>query len=146
MRQVLWNLVRNGVQASGAGATVIVSVSETTTRVVMAVSDEGPGIDAASRAKIFDAFFTTRSQGAGLGLAVVRRIIDDHTSVGASIDVRSGRDRSGRSSRGATFEVGLARTPPPGTRTGESATIRPGAASDHRATGGENARSHPTEN
>jgi signal transduction histidine kinase len=103
MRQVLWNLVRNGVQASGAGSMVRVSVKEEEERVLMAVADSGPGIEPESRAKIFDAFFTTRSQGAGIGLAVVRRIIDDHAAVGASIDVRSGEGT------GCTFEVGLAR-------------------------------------
>lgn len=150
MRQVLWNLVRNGVQASGAGTTVTVSVSETESHVLMAVSDEGPGIDPASRAKIFDAFFTTRSQGAGLGLAVVRRIIDDHAYVGAAIDVRGGGEKGGKSrsspTSGATFEVKLARASSPGTRSTESATVGPDVASDHRVTAGANARSQPTEN
>jgi signal transduction histidine kinase len=102
MRQVLWNLVRNGVQATGAGTTVTVSVREDGDRILMAVSDEGPGIEADSVKKLFDAFYTTRTQGAGLGLAVVRRIIDEHAPYGATIDVR------GKSPKGATFEVGLA--------------------------------------
>jgi signal transduction histidine kinase len=102
MRQVLWNLVRNGVQATGAGTTVTVSVREDGDRILMAVADEGPGIEADSVKKLFDAFYTTRTQGAGLGLAVVRRIIDEHAPYGATIDVR------GKSPKGATFEVGLA--------------------------------------
>jgi signal transduction histidine kinase len=100
MRQVLWNLVRNGVQASAPGATVIVTIEPEGDRVRMLVTDEGPGIPPDAVAKIFDAFYTTRSQGAGIGLAVVRRIIDDH---GASIDVHS-------TASGATFEVVLARS------------------------------------
>jgi signal transduction histidine kinase len=114
MRQVLWNLVRNGVQASGAGSRVVVSIREGsdggagTERVFMAVADAGPGISDDARSRIFDAFFTTRSHGAGMGLAVVRRIIDDHAVVGATIDVRSG----GAAAPGATFEVGLARAGP----------------------------------
>jgi two-component system, NtrC family, sensor histidine kinase HydH len=139
MRQVLWNLVRNGVQASGAGSAVWVSVEEVgagpSPRVLMAVRDSGPGIAPGSQAKIFEAFFTTRSQGAGIGLAVVRRIIDDHAQVGASINVRSG---SGAQTGGATFEVGLARAPAPGTRT---ATVGPVRASDPDVTPGANARS-----
>lgn len=116
MRQVLWNLVRNGVQASGAGTSVTVSVTDTPRRVLMAVADEGPGLDAASRDKLFDAFFTTRSHGAGIGLAVVRRIIEDHAPIGATIDVRSGAGGRGarRGPAGATFEVGLARASAPG--------------------------------
>ncbi len=122
MRQVLWNLVRNAVQASGAGSTVRVTVTEegspTQGRVVMAVSDQGPGIPDGDRAKIFDAFFTTRSKGAGMGLAVVRRIIDDHAPYGATLDVETSRTAGGKApKRGATFKVGLARAPAPGRST-----------------------------
>jgi signal transduction histidine kinase len=134
MRQVLWNLVRNGVQASGAGSAVKVSIGQRAPRgrVLLAVTDSGPGIAAASRAKIFDAFFTTRSQGAGIGLAVVRRIIDEHAEVGVTIDVRSGSDDGPPSGpaggppsssghfTGAVFEVGLASAAPPGTTTATS--------------------------
>ena len=116
MRQVLWNLVRNGVQATAAGTRVTVSVAAVDARVEMVVTDEGPGITPEAAEKIFDAFYTTRSHGAGIGLAVVRRIIDDHAPYGATIDVRSARANSptsqstppGRAS-GAAFSVGLAR-------------------------------------
>ena len=114
MRQVLWNLVRNGVQASGAGSRVIVSVSATNDRVEMAVIDEGPGIAPEAAKKIFDAFYTTRAGGAGIGLAVVRRIVDDHQPYGATIEVRTASEgrkslKSGAGG-GASFVVGLART------------------------------------
>jgi two-component system, NtrC family, sensor histidine kinase HydH len=136
------------VQASGAGSSVVVSVSEvarrsraSAARVLLAVSDSGPGIEPASRAKIFDAFFTTRSQGAGIGLAVVRRIIDEHASVGVTIDVRNNADSPGPGTasraRGAVFEVGLACASTPGRRT---ATRPPAAASDPDATPLANAR------
>jgi len=147
MKQVLWNLVRNAVQASGAGSTVRVSVGEeeeggSSAGVVMAVSDSGPGIAPTSRDKIFDAFFTTRSQGAGIGLAVVRRIIDDHAEVGASIEVRNrseiGASEASDGAAGATFEVRLARAPSPGRR---SATPGPPLASDPGVTPAENVRS-----
>lgn len=113
MRQVLWNLVRNGVQASGAGSKVRVAVEESGDRVAFAVTDQGPGIAPESRQQVFEAFFTTRSHGAGIGLAVVRRIIDDHDRYGATIDVRAASERSGTPGNGATFEVGLARVPAP---------------------------------
>jgi two-component system sensor histidine kinase HydH len=109
MRQVLWNLVRNGVQATGAGTTVTVSVSAVGDRVEMAVTDEGPGIAKEAALKIFDAFYTTRAGGAGIGLAVVRRIIEDHKPLGATLEVRGAGDP------GATFVVGLARTDGPAT-------------------------------
>jgi signal transduction histidine kinase len=120
MRQVLWNLVRNGVQATAAGTKVIVSVREEATRVERAVTDEGPGISLEASRKIFDAFYTTRSHGAGIGLAVVRRIIDDHAPFGATIEVRSAnaklsksRDSPPSSRSGASFVVGLARPSAP---------------------------------
>jgi signal transduction histidine kinase len=127
MRQVLWNLVRNAVQASGAGATVRVGVdvdgAPGSGRVRIGVTDEGPGIPEDQRSRIFEAFFTTRSKGAGIGLAVVRRIIDEHAPLGASIDVRSAPKA------GATFEVGLARAAEPTTSSGGTADadpLRPG--------------------
>jgi two-component system, NtrC family, sensor histidine kinase HydH len=117
MRQVLWNLVRNGVQATGAGTSVNVSVKAVGDRIEMAVTDEGPGIAPEAREKIFDAFYTTRSHGAGIGLAVVRRIIDDHRTLGATIEVRDagtgsasgGKSQKGAEIGGAAFVVGLAR-------------------------------------
>jgi two-component system, NtrC family, sensor histidine kinase HydH len=182
MRQVLWNLIRNGVQASGAGQKVRVSVSEAPPphgrkggRVLMAVSDQGPGIEPEARAKIFDAFFTTRSHGTGMGLAVVRRIIDDHASVGATITVRAGlltpiatatdgaeaaqndggspssslielASTRGKRRTGATFEVGLARASTPARRSVASATTILDVASDNPAPPYRNAPVEPPEN
>lgn len=100
MRQVLWNLVRNAVQASGAGTTVRVVVERSGRHVRFAVADEGPGIDEPSLSKIFDGFYTTRASGAGIGLAVVRKIIDDHAPFGTSIEVQS-------TPKGTTFVVEL---------------------------------------
>ena len=112
MRQVLWNLVRNAVQASGAGTEVRVVLrpsSGSPKGVDLLVEDHGPGIPEAAREKIFDAFFTTRAGGAGMGLAVVKRIIDDHASSGASIAVDSS------ASGGATFCIHLAAATPGAT-------------------------------
>lgn len=93
LRQVLWNLVRNGVQASGAGEPVHVSVRRGPRDVSLEVADSGPGISPDARARMFDAFFTTRAQGAGIGLAVVKRIVDDH---GFAIDVLDGEPKGAR--------------------------------------------------
>ena len=135
MRQVLWNLVRNGVQASGAGSTVMVGIEVEGVpergRVRMTVADQGPGIAEEQRERIFEAFFTTRSKGAGIGLAVVRRIIDEHASLGATIDVRSAPNA------GATFEVGLARAVAPTTSTAKG--------SDPAVRAAANGRSRPAE-
>jgi signal transduction histidine kinase len=100
LRQVMWNLVRNAVQASSPGARVTVSVTAHNKPkirgAVLEVHDDGPGIEAAARGRLFDAFFTTRSSGMGIGLAVVKRIVDEH---GWVIEVES------KEGRGATFRV-----------------------------------------
>jgi signal transduction histidine kinase len=120
MRQVVWNLVRNGVQASAAGTQVTVTVREDGDRIRLVVTDEGPGIPPEAMHRIFDAFYTTRAHGAGIGLAVVKRIIDDHAAVGATLGVASKRPeirpetKEGHRDRGASFEVGLARAEAPG--------------------------------
>lgn len=96
LRQLVWNLVRNAVQASEAGQRVTVSVGREPDGVVLGVVDHGVGIDEAQMPRLFDAFFTTRSQGSGVGLAVVKRIADEH---GFLIHVTS------QAGRGATFRV-----------------------------------------
>lgn len=101
IRQVLWNLVRNAVQVSEAGSVVTVQLTSRTSAHELSVIDQGPGITEEQRAVIFDAFYTTRTQGAGLGLAVVKRIVDDHKPLGASIEVHA------NTARGAEFRLSL---------------------------------------
>jgi len=72
-------------------------------RISFAVEDRGPGVPEEDREKIFEAFVTTKTHGTGLGLAVVRKIVDDH---GGTIEVRDGRDR------GAVFSLALPRRRP----------------------------------
>jgi two-component system, NtrC family, sensor histidine kinase HydH len=78
LRQVIWNLVRNAVQASATGGEVRIRLSTTEAEVVVTVEDDGTGIDSSARPHIFDAYYTTRSHGTGIGLAVVKRVADDH--------------------------------------------------------------------
>jgi signal transduction histidine kinase len=103
MRQVLWNLVRNAIQATSAGSTVTVRLFAREQVVTLAVDDQGPGISEDAAARIFEDFFTTRTHGAGIGLAVVRRIVDDHAPMGAHLAVE--RAEGG----GASFKLTLSR-------------------------------------
>jgi signal transduction histidine kinase len=103
MRQVLWNLVRNAMQATSAGSTVTVRVERRERDVTLSVEDQGRGIPETAALRIFDEFFTTRTHGAGIGLAVVRRILDDHAPMGAKLEVA--RAEGG----GASFQVTLSR-------------------------------------
>jgi two-component system nitrogen regulation sensor histidine kinase NtrY len=83
IRRVLANLVENAVQAAtGAGREPVVTlaVSSDVTRGVasLVVDDNGPGVPAAERERIFDPYVTTKEHGTGLGLAIVRKIVLDH--------------------------------------------------------------------
>lgn len=98
LRQVIWNLVRNAIQASGAGAPVHVRVARREHESLVEVTDRGPGIPPEMRARIFDAFVTTRSHGVGIGLAVVKQIVDAHEGV---VEVEDAPDG------GTTFRVRL---------------------------------------
>jgi signal transduction histidine kinase len=86
MEAVLSVLLENSRQA-GAGRTRIVGTSDGA-RVSLAVSDDGPGIAPADRARLFEPFFTTRRTegGTGLGLAIARSLL---TAAGATITLTS---------------------------------------------------------
>ena len=105
LQQVVTNLLLNAVKFTGEGGTVEVRVVRHETSARLSVRDTGHGIDPALLGKIFDPFeqgdsSTTRSQqGLGLGLAIVRQIVELH---GGTIRAESeGEDR------GATFTVDL---------------------------------------
>ncbi|QGY06209.1 sensor histidine kinase [Methylobacterium mesophilicum SR1.6/6] len=80
LEQVLVNLLQNALDAvagrpdARVGLRVDAAVSE---RVAVEVTDSGPGIPTAERGQVFDAFFTTKSDGLGLGLAIARGIVED---------------------------------------------------------------------
>jgi two-component system sensor histidine kinase PilS (NtrC family) len=99
MRQVVWNLVKNAVQASPHHGQVEVRTGrDQAGRAFLEVADQGPGIKAAHRERLFDMFYSGRSHGVGLGLALVKQIVDQHH---AQIEVI---DRSGN---GTCFRVTL---------------------------------------
>jgi signal transduction histidine kinase len=78
---VLWNLVRNAVEASPAGTTIAIAARPAEgdeAAVEIAVRDRGPGFSTEQRARLFEPFFSTKQGGTGLGLATVHRIIEAH--------------------------------------------------------------------
>ena len=101
LRQLIWNLIRNAVQASAAGDDVTVKLRTDRSHAQLSVIDQGVGIDLASQQNLFDAFITTRSHGTGVGLAVVKRIADEHGFVVEVLSVQG---------KGATFQVDLGPT------------------------------------
>jgi two-component system, NtrC family, sensor histidine kinase HydH len=78
MVQVLTNLLANAIQASAAGGTVEANVAAEDDALVFEVRDHGAGIPPGDEARIFEPFYTTRTSGTGLGLAVAQRIVEMH--------------------------------------------------------------------
>jgi two-component system sensor histidine kinase PilS (NtrC family) len=99
LRQVVWNLLKNALQASPTGTRVTLRVLSSSGReAVIEVRDQGPGLGDSSAEHVFDAFFTTRTQGVGLGLALVRQIVDRHDGTVTASNLPGG---------GAAFTVTL---------------------------------------
>jgi len=99
LRQAISNLLRNSAEAAGNGTRVKVAVSGSLQKDKLQVSlaDNGRGIASEDLSRIFIPFFTTKSTGTGLGLALVHRIITEH---GGSVAVSS-------DAGGTTFTLSL---------------------------------------
>ncbi|HWG89875.1 MAG TPA: PAS domain-containing protein, partial [Candidatus Thermoplasmatota archaeon] len=78
LQQVVLNLLENARDAVGGQGTVHVAVEGEEGALRLVVDDEGPGVPAAARDRVFDEFFTTKPEGTGLGLSIVRRIVESH--------------------------------------------------------------------
>jgi two-component system, NtrC family, sensor histidine kinase HydH len=93
LRQVLWNVLLNAVQAMGSAGTLTVGTERMANAVTITVADTGPGIPAALRDRVFEPFCSGRVGGTGLGLAIVKRIVEEH---GGQVDVESAEGRGAR--------------------------------------------------
>ena len=100
MRQVLMGLCLNAAEAMQGGGRISVRARREGggNRIVVEVSDTGPGIDAETMPRIFEPFFSTKSAGRGMGLAAIRGIVENHEG-----EIRA----ESRPGRGATFTVAL---------------------------------------
>jgi signal transduction histidine kinase len=88
----------NALEASYPGQPVLVDARRDDGHVVVQVHDSGLGMDEATQKRIFNPFFTTKSNGTGLGLSIVHRIVESH---GSRIEVQS------EPGAGTTFRVHL---------------------------------------
>ena len=82
LQQVVLNLILNAAEAMGsveaAPRDLLISTKQHHTGILVAVRDSGPGIDPANLERVFEAFYTTKSRGVGIGLSICRSIIDAH--------------------------------------------------------------------
>ncbi|MBF0707417.1 hypothetical protein IQ283_12545 [Alkalihalobacillus hwajinpoensis] len=86
LRQILLNLILNGINAMPDGGKLTLSSYKSGANVTMTVSDNGVGMEDSVMEKIFDPFFTTRSEGTGLGLSIVHQLVVQNNG---EMDVRS---------------------------------------------------------
>jgi two-component system, NtrC family, nitrogen regulation sensor histidine kinase NtrY len=95
LRRVIINLVDNAIEAMERRGEIVLEtqLDPSNGLVRVMVSDNGPGIPAAEREKLFLPYYSTKRRGSGLGLAIVRRIIAEH---GGSIDVGDNTPRGTR--------------------------------------------------
>jgi signal transduction histidine kinase len=84
------NVLRNAVQASPPGGRVRITVRAEDTARVLVVEDQGAGLPDEVAKRMFEPFFTTRATGTGIGLAVVRRVLDAHEA-----SIEAGRSEEG---------------------------------------------------
>jgi two-component system, NtrC family, sensor histidine kinase HydH len=96
MKQVLLNLFLNAIDAMPGGGRLIISANRRDEELEMVVRDNGKGIDAAVRDKLFSPFITTKARGTGLGLAIAHRLVSQH---GGRITVSDADDG------GAAFQI-----------------------------------------
>jgi signal transduction histidine kinase len=100
LQQVFLNLMLNGIEAmkDSGGVLTIVSQLDNDDQLLISISDTGVGLPAEKADQIFNAFFTTKPQGSGMGLAISRSIVESH----------GGRLwASANSGRGTTFHFTL---------------------------------------
>jgi nitrogen fixation/metabolism regulation signal transduction histidine kinase len=98
LRQVFHNLIKNAIEAMEQTDNATIAISTTpcparSSMVCIQIQDNGPGIPDVLRDKLFEPYVTNKEKGSGLGLAVVKKILEEH---GGSISVESSPDHGTR--------------------------------------------------
>ena len=98
LRRAFANLLRNAAEAMGGRGAIDVGVTTEGSGLLVTIADHGPGIPDELRQRVFEPYFTTKHDGTGLGLALVRQTIEAHHGTISVADTPGG---------GATFSVVL---------------------------------------
>jgi two-component system sporulation sensor kinase C len=102
--RVFLNIVANAIEAMGSGGVLSMATKKGKSTFVIRIQDNGRGIPEKNLIKIFDPFFSTKKQGAGLGLTTCQNIVTSH---GGQIEVESAWGK------GSVFTVSLPLEPKP---------------------------------
>src|SRR5439155_20934922 len=103
LNQCFFNLLLNAVEAARSEIWIVLAQRDDTGGIHLIINDDGDGIRAADRERVFLPFFTTKLRAAGLGLTVSRSIVQRH---GGTLDIVS------RPGEGATVRLTLPATAP----------------------------------
>jgi signal transduction histidine kinase len=76
LQQAMMNLLLNAIDAAGQGGRIAVSIQQSNGHVDIDVRDSGPGLNDEEQERLFEAFYTTKSTGTGMGLAVTRTLLE----------------------------------------------------------------------
>lgn len=100
IKQVFFNIIRNAIQAMSNGGLLKITLGSNDHAVHVSFQDTGPGIPHDELGNIFEPYYTTKTEGTGLGLMIVQRIVRDH---GGEIEIHS------EPRKGTTFTIHLPR-------------------------------------
>jgi len=118
LRRAFSNLIRNGIEAMEGTGKLEIRIAPGAGGVIVAIADRGPGVPDELKGQVFEPYWTTKDEGTGLGLALVRQTAAAH---GGTVEVR---DTPGG---GATFVMMLeSRSPPPHRGEGDRVELYPG--------------------
>ena len=98
LRRAFANLLRNAAEAMGGRGAIDVGVRRDGAGLAVTIADHGPGIPGDLRQRVFEPYFTTKRDGTGLGLALVRQTIEAHNGTITAVETPGG---------GATFSIVL---------------------------------------
>jgi PAS domain S-box-containing protein len=114
LQRAIYNVLLNAVQVLPKGGTITCRSRDEERHCLLEISDDGPGLDRARAARLFDLFYTTKPGGTGLGLPIANRIAEEHGGRMAAASVPG---------HGATFAFFLPWEGPPAPREAGPTTV-----------------------
>ncbi|MGE7112528.1 PAS domain-containing sensor histidine kinase [Lysinibacillus sp. NPDC047702] len=91
LKQVFMNLIKNAMESMNNGGTITIEMNVIDCTIELMIKDEGVGMDNSTLQNLFQPFYTTKSTGTGLGLAFVKKVIEEHEGlIGVNSELQKG--------------------------------------------------------